>query len=264
MFPWALFFILVAMGVFGAVAIIPYAFTLHRSKLENVPMSRGRLIAMTVVQSTILVSIVTVLGLLAAKAVGLGVPIIESALAGEFTMSSMADTFPIAIFGGAVAATLTLVLEFKVFMPHLPAALKEAATQTSLWKRFLAGFYGGIVEELLLRLFAVSALVWLLSRLSNGVPSDGMFWIAIVVATLLFGIGHLPATARITPLTPLIVVRGLLLNGIVGIVAGVLFWRYGLEAAMIAHFTADMVIHVLPGLFKRSRESATMTPAHNV
>jgi membrane protease YdiL (CAAX protease family) len=90
--------------------------------------------------------------------------------------------------------------------------------------------------------------------LTNGVPNDVIFWAAIIFAALLFGVGHLPATARLAPLTPLLVARGLLLNAILGVVAGVLFWRYGLEAAMIAHFSADIVLHVLPAPFLKRRQ----------
>jgi hypothetical protein len=35
------------------------------------------------------------------------------------------------------------------------------------------------------------------------------------------------------------------LNGIGGIVFGWLYWRNGLESAMTAHFSADIVVHVM-------------------
>jgi hypothetical protein len=37
-------------------------------------------------------------------------------------------------------------------------------------------------------------------------------------------------------------------NGLVGVVFGWLYWRYGLLAAMIAHFSADVVLHTLAPL----------------
>ena len=60
----------------------------------------------------------------------------------------------------------------------------------------------------------------------------------------MFGIGHLPITADLMTLTPLIVFRALLLNGIGGVIFGWLYWKKGLESAMIAHFSADIVIYV--------------------
>lgn len=45
----------------------------------------------------------------------------------------------------------------------------------------------------------------------------------------------MPATAASVGVTPLLVARAILLNGIIGIAAGYLFWQYGLGAAMLAH-----------------------------
>ena len=101
-----------------------------------------------------------------------------------------------------------------------------------------------MAEELLTRLFLVSVFAWLLSRVLRGTL---VFWLAIVLAAVLFGLGHLPATAALLPLTPAVIVRALILNGIPGVVFGWLFWRGGLEAAMVAHFSADLVLHVVVG-----------------
>ena len=87
-----------------------------------------------------------------------------------------------------------------------------------------------------------------MSRFTGGIATDAMYWFSSIVAALLFGIGHLPATARLAPLSPLLIVRALVLNGLLGIIAAILFWRVGFETAMIAHFSADIVLHVLPGL----------------
>jgi Type II CAAX prenyl endopeptidase Rce1-like len=110
----------------------------------------------------------------------------------------------------------------------------------------LASFYGGIDEEILLRLFLLSLLAWLIGfawHLPDGRPTLGALWLANIIAAVIFGLGHLPATAALVKLTPLLIGRAILLNGIVGVAAGYLFWLYGLEAAMLAHFSADIVLH---------------------
>jgi hypothetical protein len=43
----------------------------------------------------------------------------------------------------------------------------------------------------------------------------------------------------------LVVVAALILNGVAGISFGYLYRRHGLESAMVAHFSADVVIWVL-------------------
>jgi membrane protease YdiL (CAAX protease family) len=151
-----------------------------------------------------------------------------------------------------LAGVLIVGLDVVIFQPRMPESMIAAGRKATAWHSLLASFYGGINEEILLRLFAVSGIA--LSRINNGVATELIFWAAIVLAAILFGIGHLPATARLAPLTPLLIVRALLLNGIAGILAGYLYWRYGLETAMIAHFSADIVLHVLPPLFVKNRD----------
>jgi membrane protease YdiL (CAAX protease family) len=115
----------------------------------------------------------------------------------------------------------------------------------------LASFFGGIDEEIQLRLFALSLLVWLarfLFRKPDGRPTATAFWTANIVAAILFGLGHLPLTSMLTPLTPVIVARAVVLNGLLGLALGYLYWKRGLESAMISHFSADLLLHVILAL----------------
>jgi len=73
---------------------------------------------------------------------------------------------------------------------------------------------------------------------------SGLFWIANVVSALLFGLGHLPATGALAPLTPVLITRAVVENGLGGIVFGVLYRRFGLEWAMVSHFGCDILLHV--------------------
>lgn len=65
---------------------------------------------------------------------------------------------------------------------------------------------------------------------------------AIVVTALLFGAGHLPALSLTVGLTPLLLVRTLLLNALAAVAFGWLFWRRSLEAAMIGHGAAHVML----------------------
>lgn len=62
---------------------------------------------------------------------------------------------------------------------------------------------------------------------------------------IIFGLGHLPSTSLFLPITTLVVVAAILLNGVAGIGFGFLYRKHGLEAAMIAHFPADFAIYVV-------------------
>jgi membrane protease YdiL (CAAX protease family) len=79
----------------------------------------------------------------------------------------------------------------------------------------------------------------------RGSNPRGGVWPANLIAAALFGLGHLPATARIAPLTPLSVACALILNGLAGMFFGVLFLRFGLETAILAHFCLDIMVHLI-------------------
>ncbi|WP_126549019.1 CPBP family glutamic-type intramembrane protease [Dictyobacter kobayashii] len=199
-------------------------------------------------QNAVLMAVATGLGLLIAHHLGLGAPLLEGLLAGKaVTAQAQAIIVPALILGG-VPTVLLLLLEITVFWPRLPQAMRTAFPIPALWKRFLACFYGGIAEELLCRLFLLSLLAWLIGlvwHVSDGRPALGAFWVANILAAVIFGLAHLPTTAALVKLTPMLVIRAILLNGILGIAFGYLFWQYGLEAAMLAHFTADLVLHII-------------------
>jgi membrane protease YdiL (CAAX protease family) len=52
----------------------------------------------------------------------------------------------------------------------------------------------------------------------------------------------------VSKLNPLVITRALVLNGVGGLAFGWLYWKQGLESAMIAHFSADVVLHVITPL----------------
>jgi membrane protease YdiL (CAAX protease family) len=181
--------------------------------------------------------------------IGLQMPLVRAWATGETPSKGQAILLPGLLVGAAVGVVL-VVVDAIFFLRHLPKAM-HTFFEIPVWKRLLAGIvYGGITEELLMRLFLLSLVAWLVGRwwkAAEGTPAPGAFWAAIIVVAVLFGLGHLPGTAAIVPLTPLIVVRALVLNGVAGVAFGYLYWRQGLEAAMLGHMSAHLVMQV-PGV----------------
>ncbi|HPG79822.1 MAG TPA: CPBP family glutamic-type intramembrane protease [Piscinibacter sp.] len=95
--------------------------------------------------------------------------------------------------------------------------------------------YGGVAEEVMLRWGAMSLVAWALALLLPSEARTVSMALAVAMAALLFAAGHLPAVAAQLDLTPAIVTRTLVLNGLAGLLYGWLFWRRHLEAAMVAH-----------------------------
>lgn len=256
-FNWKIFFIVWIAAVLGVVAVLPYTLTLQGTVLKelDLPIPVPLLLAIQIGQNAVMFAILTALGLFFANRVGLGLPILEGKLAGESVADKVRAILPLSIIVGVVAAVLIIALDVFVFQPGLlnelgsaAESLADGSVKPPAWQGFLASFYGGISEEVLLRLFVMSMLVWLgsfASKTVEGKPTSAVFWIGNILAAVLFGLGHLPATANILPLTPLVITRAIILNGIGGVVFGWLYWKRGLESAIVAHFTADIVLHVL-------------------
>ena len=257
-FNWKLFLILWLAGTFGVIAVIPYTLTLQSEMIQSLelPIPLPALLAIQIVQGSIILGILTALGLLLANRIGLGAPIIEAWLNKESISEKIRSIFPISIILGVIAGVVIIVLDVYVFQPLLIQELGEQInnlSQTAIkppaWQGFLASFYGGIGEELQLRLFFMSLLAWLGSFIIkpiNGKANTKILWIANILAAIAFGVGHLPTAALIFPaMTVLVVIRIILLNSIGGIIFGWLYQTRGIEAAMIAHFSADIVLHVI-------------------
>jgi membrane protease YdiL (CAAX protease family) len=259
-FNWNIFFILLAAAAFGIVAILPYTLALQADTLatQNLPLPLEILIPIQVLQNIMMFGIAILIGLFLANRTGLGLPILEAKLAGKSIKELVKPILLPSILLGVLASVAIVALDTFIFQPALVAELGKAGealnlqtTQPAAWKGLLASFYGGINEEILLRLFLFTLLAWLgkfISHTNEGRPTISVFWTANIIAAILFGLGHLPATALLIPLTPLVIVRAILLNGLAGIAFGYLYWTRGLEAAMLSHFSADIILHVLLAL----------------
>ena len=115
-----------------------------------------------------------------------------------------------------------------------------------------AVIYGGVIEEVMLRLFMMSLLAFILHKIfGKGAekPSVAVLVASNVVSSLLFAAGHLPSTAILLGITPIILLRCFLLNGGIGILFGWLYHRYGLRYAMIAHAGSHVISKLVWILF---------------
>ena len=257
---WRVFFILWIAALLSLIAVLPYILELQASTLLalDLPFPLPTLIALQIIQSAILFAIIIFAGMFFASRVGLGTPILDSLTRGEPVADKVRAILPLSITLGVSATLVVLGLEVFIFQPAMLKELGDSAAaldlqnaQPAAWKGFLASFYGGIAEEILLRLLVMSFFAWLgrfISKTTDGKPTSAAFWIANILAAVLFGLGHLPATSLLVPLTPLVITRAVILNGLIGIIFGWLYWKRGLEAAMISHFSADIILHVLLAL----------------
>lgn len=236
------FLALLVLSLVGIVSIYPYALTLQAELLADAPLPLPVIILAGVVQSTLLVALLTWVGLRCARATGIKLPLLTSIIETRKLGKSSMKTLGLSMLLGVITGAAIIFIDW--IFSHALGSFETSAPPA--WQGFLASFYGGIVEEIIMRLFLLSFLLWIftkLTKLKKYTPVQG--WVAILLVALAFGAGHLPAMSTITALTPPVIARVFVLNGLGGVVFGWLYLRRGLLAAMLAHFMTDIVLHVI-------------------
>jgi len=233
----------------SAVAVLPYLLQLTPGLAAKITIPMPVFAAIQGVQAFALLGLLAFLGLRMGHRVGLGSPVMQGLLARRAPAWRQLEPGRAVLLGAlAAVAVIGLSLVLDPLLPEPLHPLADPGASRSALNGLLASFYGGIAEELQLRLFLMTLVVWLATAFGRRQASPAVFWIAIVVAAVLFGIGHLPAAGKIWGLGEIVVVRTIVLNAIAGIVFGWLHWKRGLEMAMLGHFSADIVLHVLAPL----------------
>jgi hypothetical protein len=251
-FRWKAFLLIAVLLLPISYITLPYFLTTIGEEL--MPGDLNKILISTLINALIYI-VAAGIGLFLASRIGVGLPFIEGWAKEEPIWDSFGGVVKQSVISGVLAAVVILALSLLIFGPLMQSELLETGIvipqerQPPAWQGFLASFYGGITEEVQMRLFTmtlVAAIGGLFFKDKEGRPKTGVFWFAIIAAAVVFGLGHLPSTAAMgIPITPLVITRAVFLNGIGGVVFGWLYLKSGLESAMIAHFSADIVVHVI-------------------
>jgi membrane protease YdiL (CAAX protease family) len=139
----------------------------------------------------------------------------------------------------------------RLLAPHsLPSTLHPPSPHAAL----IASIAGALGEEILCRLLIASALLCWLPNTRRGIAA------AIAVSALVFGALHAPAFVVLfggiqqVPALAWLWLIGL--NGLLGLAFGWVYLRSGIEAAIVAHFAADLVWHVASQLATGGTQAA--------
>ena len=183
------------------------------------------------------------LGYLLADQLGLWRPI-------QFRKKELLITVGLSIIGGLVFS-----LDHWVFGSVIDGIQEANAASLTVSGVIGTVLYGGIIEEVMLRLFFMSLIALILWKVfykqydREHIPG-GVFVAANIIAALAFAAGHLPATVVLFgELTPLILFRCFLLNGGFGLLFGWLYRKYSLAYAMTSHTLFHIVCKLIWFLF---------------
>jgi len=237
--------VLFVLGFLGVLSILTATLPLPEELAALPPALVNVLI---LINPTILLLVAVAVGTWLYDKVGFKVPVISSLLNIEpiDTKKVFVQQLKYGVSLGLLAgAAIMLVVKIYGFFIADELKILDNQMELTLLARFM---YGGITEELLLRFGVMTFLVWIIFKLTKKLNST-VYWIAIALSTLLFAVGHFPVVFGAISEPSFTLLSYILIgNSIGGLVFGWLYWKKGLEAAIIAHAFAHVAM-VLIGLF---------------
>jgi membrane protease YdiL (CAAX protease family) len=246
-----LFLILFFIGFLGVASLLlvdlsAVAALVPRTS-RGVPTITPALKLLSLIQPSLILAVAVLIGVALAPRVGLSAPAAE-ALAGEGNVVTCLKPQLLPGVVGGLTGGLSIVLISLLTKPFLSAGTIDRIGRFSKLLPFPTRMlYGGVTEELLLRWGFMTLIVWAVWRVlkkGHNMPSGACFVAAILLSSLVFGAGHLPVAFVLLPdaFGPALVLFVVLANSAFGLVAGYLYWRRGLECAMIAHIVCHLVL----------------------
>ncbi|TGT72895.1 CPBP family intramembrane metalloprotease [bacterium M00.F.Ca.ET.159.01.1.1] len=152
----------------------------------------------------------------------------------------------IATAAGATFACYMAAADFLVFRDVIPASMTSQLAHASALQRIAIFTPLAVIEDIVFRLLLLSIVAWALVSIAG--KHDWCYWAAILASALIFyPIAHYSYLSGLQP-SFATVIREIMLHGGAGVLWGLLYWRYGLLAAMCGHVAAHIVLEPLMGL----------------
>ena len=192
----------------------------------------------------------TGVGLQTSHSLNLGPVFLQARLSNALNVGDFMHVIWLSAACGAALSILLALIDALVFQKRLPPEAFQAEATIPLWIRTLAAVYASIIEEFTMRLFLLSTVVLVFSKVlgSFQVGLNACFLLSNTIVALVFALGHLPSTPIVLRQSVVGVVRTISLNALGGFVFGALYLRYGLESAVVAHLSAGLTLAAISAL----------------
>jgi membrane protease YdiL (CAAX protease family) len=235
-------------GLLGAVTVpflLPSIFELVPPDQRTLPLALPLFCVVLAIQFLVIYGLLALAGLRLARARNREPAPLLSAI----WTKKRPDRFGVSAaraFGTGLLCGLGLVGAIALIRRALPQTLPDVLHPSSFWGALLASATASFGEEILCRLFLLSAFLRILP------PSRTNTVIAVAGSSLLFGALHAPAAGFVfggfDKVPPLFWVWMVSLNAFVGVACSVWYLRIGIGGAIAVHFGTDLVWHVVSQL----------------
>ena len=224
----------------SAAATVPLLLPSLPAEARTLPMPLPVFCVLLAVQSAVVYGLLGFVGLRLARDRGLEpaphLTAIWSRQAESPRWSRVALAFVVGMGCGVVLVGVVAMIQ-----RFLPTTLPSTLHPPGIVPALAASTAGSFGEEILFRLFALSVLLRLLPPGRTGAA------VAVGVSALAFAAAHTPAMIFLfgglqgVPLLAWVWV--IALNGLLGIALGLIFLRWGIVCAILAHFGTDVLWH---------------------
>ena len=190
------------------------------------------------ITATIHLLIPVIVGTLLYDKVNLKLPILEGLIDRNKKIETK-GILPYGVVGGVIVGVLLtlLIIAFHPILPNEPSFLNLDI------KAYLPGTLldEAITWEIISRFGYLTLLVWLISKIS-GKLTPTVYWTAILISGIIFGLGALLPNYFMHGMPTIAKLFYTMIQSIVyATVFGWLYWKKGLETAMIAHIIAYII-----------------------
>lgn len=256
-YPWRLFFRLWLTICLLTPLGIPYFMAMNADAVHPQDLPAGWMFLFPLMNA-IMYLVSVGFGLLLYRRAGFRMPWLDAWNEGKQADLPLRSILGPALFWATLTALIAIAVD--LFFYHVlgvlePAPEIHARISIPAWTGIPISFAAGLGEELTYRLFLMSLFTWLAMLLLRSRPGDLRWPMAVIVgmvlSSLIFSWVHL-GSIEMYSADPagLAVLRTFLIIMGPGLAFGYLYWKRGLEAAILAHFLIDILVHVVRPLLK--------------
>lgn len=242
-----LFSLLLVLNIIAALLAIPYGNILSGRPAID-PNRLVYVVPLQIILTLFIYTIVISIGINLSERYGYDEPVFKSFLYKKDYPENIKQILSYSFLAGISVGIFLMVLSF-IWTFLFPVAPVKHINNPGPLYGIMISISAGISEETLFRFFLLQVFIWLGMFLIKGeyVKSARLlFWTANLLSGVIFGIAHISNLAVIgAEINFSTIIFTITLNLIAGMSFGYLFFRYGLLSAMIAHFSTDIILHVI-------------------
>jgi membrane protease YdiL (CAAX protease family) len=240
--------ILFVLGMIGMLSMLTVDIPLPEEMLSVLRdhFTPSQIKLLILINPTIILIMAILVGTILYQKVNLSVPIIEKFVGIKQDAIQLREILLYGISGGILSGIAISILGLLRLVSPSEFELLTGQLQLTLAARFL---YGGITEEIFMRFGLMTLFVWLTAKLLKELKPQ-VYWIGIILSSLLFAVGHFPIVFQTVGTPSIVMISYVLLgNTVGGLVFGWLYWKKGLESAFLAHIFAHVAMVFTDKLF---------------